>query len=295
MADFQINTLAILGVGLIGGSLARALKKHNAVNRVIGYGRHTPSLIKAKELGVIDEFDKDLAHVVRAADVIVIATPLGCYEELLQNMKTHVKTDAIITDVGSVKGSVVDAAEKHLSDATRFVPGHPIAGTENSGVEASFAELFEAHRIILTPTTQTNIHALSIITAMWEMTGAEVVNMDVESHDQILAATSHLPHMLAYALVDCLASMEDSDEIFCNAAGGFADFTRIASSSPEMWHDICYSNRKSLLSVLDKFDQHIDQIRQAIVNDDSESLLQIFQNAKQQRDQFMDQRKHRKT
>lgn len=294
MSSFKINTLALIGVGLIGGSLARALKRQRAVNRIIGYGRNPANLRKAVELGVIDDFDTELSGVVKSADVIVIATPLGSYADLFQTMKPHIQSNAIITDVGSTKGCVVEIAQQVLDDVSYLVPGHPIAGTEKSGVEASFAELFEAHRVILTPTDQTNVHALGVITQMWETTGADIVVMDVHRHDDILAATSHLPHMLAYALVDCLAAMEESDEIFSNAAGGFADFTRIASSSPVMWHDICYANRTSLLKVLDKFDQHTDQIRQAILNNNSDHLLDIFQRAKQQRDNFMDQRKSRK-
>ena len=290
MSEFNINTMAIIGVGLIGGSLARALKKHNTVQRVLGYGRRTSSLVKAKQLGVIDDFSTDISEVVKQSDMIVVATPLGSYESLFKSMATHIKPDAIITDVGSVKGNVVEIANSILDDASRFVPGHPIAGTEQSGVEASFAELFEKHRVILTPTASTNVHALGLVTAMWETTGADVTNMEVQRHDKILAATSHLPHMLAYALVDCLATMDESEEIFSNAAGGFADFTRIASSSPEMWHDICYANRNALLTVLDNFDEHINVIRNAIKQNDSQGLLAIFQNAKQQRDAFLDQR-----
>ena len=290
MSDFTIDTLAILGVGLIGGSLARALKQAGVVRRVIGYGHRVESLVKAKTLQVIDDYDSDLGKAVMGADVIVIATPLGCYESIFKGIAPALKSGAVVTDVGSVKGSVAESAARLLSDPARFVPGHPIAGTEQSGVEASFAELFQAHRVILTPNPETNISALSLITAMWEATGAEVVQMSVAHHDQVLAATSHLPHTLAYALVDCLAAMDDSREIFQNAAGGFADFTRIASSSPEMWHDICYANRESLLAVLERFETHVDLIRQAILRNDSEALLSIFRRAKAGRDEFSDQR-----
>ena len=294
MTSFHINRLAIIGVGLIGGSLARSLRQQGVVDHIVGYGRTISSLEKAVKLGVIDEFKTDTAEAVADADVIVLATPLGTFEAILKEIQPVIKADAIITDVGSAKGSVVDAAKSALNNISNFIPGHPVAGTEKSGVDASFAELFEAHRVILTPTEETDPSSLEFIKTMWESTGADVVMMGVEQHDQVLAATSHLPHMLAYALVDCLASMDDSDEIFCNAAGGFADFTRIASSSPEMWHDICYSNRKGLLTVLNKFDEHIDQIRQAIQNEDSKTLLGIFNRAKQGRDNFMDQRKNRK-
>lgn len=290
----HINKLTIIGVGLIGGSLARALKHANAVDHVVGCGRNADSLETAVKLGVIDSYTTEPAEAVVDADVIVLATPLITTEDLIRKMHPNIKTDAIITDVGSAKGSVVAAAKNVLNDLTRFVPGHPIAGTEKSGVEASFAELFDAHRVILTPIKETDKEATDFITRMWQLTGADVVTMDINKHDQVLAATSHLPHMLAYALVDCLSGMDESEEIFSNAAGGFADFTRIASSSPQMWHDICYSNRESLLRVLEQFDQHLGRIKLAIENDNSAELLELFTRAKQQRDAFLDQRKNRK-
>ncbi len=290
----HINRLAIIGVGLIGGSLARALKQANAVDHVLGCGRNVDSLKTAIKLGVIDEYATDPAKAVEDADVIVLATPLKTTESLLKKMQPQIKAEAIITDVGSAKGSVLTAAKNILGDISRFVPGHPIAGTEQSGVAASFAELFDAHRVILTPVEETDREATDFIRQMWELVGADVVCMDILQHDQVLAATSHLPHMLAYALVDCLAGMKESEEIFSNAAGGFADFTRIASSSPQMWHDICYSNRKSLLNVLEQFDLHLNKIKSAIQNDNSSDLLEIFTRAKQERDEFLDQRSNRK-
>jgi len=289
-----INRLAIIGVGLIGGSLARALRSKKVCESVIGYGRSRNNLKKAVELNVIDEFSEDISRVVKNADVVVLATPLATNESLFSSMRDSLSDNVVITDVGSVKGSVVDAARKSLGDLLpRFIPGHPIAGNEKSGVEASFAELFDAHRVILTPLPETNVHAINLITQMWEVTGAEVVHLDVEHHDAILAATSHLPHLLAYALVDCLVSMQDRDEIFKFAAGGFADFSRIASSHPQMWHDICFSNRKQLLATVDKFSDHLNGIKKAIEDEDSEALLTIFTRAKQERDKFTDQRTKR--
>ncbi len=287
---FHINHLAILGVGLIGGSLARALKRSQSVNIVSGYGRRQEALEKGIKLGVLDRASTDLADVVSDADIIMLATPLGTVEPLLTEMKPYLKPGVIITDAGSAKGSVVRSAKKVLDDISCFVPGHPIAGTEKSGVEASFAELFDRHRVILTPDQTTTDLATNTIRQMWEACGADVVLMGVEQHDRVLAATSHLPHMLAYALVDCLANMDESEEIFNNAAGGFADFTRIASSNPEMWHDICFANRESLLSVLDSFDAYINRIRAAIDTDESDALMEIFKRAKAERDAFMDKR-----
>lgn len=282
-----INKLAIIGVGLIGGSLARALKRKHACGRVTGYGRDRENLQRAVDLGVIDEYDTVLANVVKDADVIVLATPLATTGPLLKEMHTHLKEDAIITDVGSAKGSVVEAARRTLgAHFSRFVPGHPIAGKEKSGVEASTADLFESHRVILTPLPETSVNALDLVTRMWELIGAEVVHLPVDQHDAILAATSHLPHLLAYALVDCLAGMQEREEIFKFAAGGFADFTRIASSHPQMWHDICFSNRKQLLRALDSFEQYLNNIRSAIESDNGEELLKIFTRARETRDRF---------
>lgn len=283
-----INKLAILGVGLIGGSLALALKREAACATVVGFGRNEANLKKAVELGVIDNYAMDAAEAVAGADVIVLATPLTTTEGLLLSIRDAIKTDAIITDVGSVKGSVVDVARRILTDEQlyNFVPGHPIAGTEKSGVAASFAELFEKHLVILTPLPQSNKESLDLIDKMWQCTGARVVSMDIAHHDDVLAATSHLPHMLAYALVDCLAAMQERDELFRFAAGGFRDFSRIASSNPEMWHDVCLSNRDSLLKVLDSFDAHLKEIKHAIEEGDSQGLLEIFTRAKKARDEF---------
>lgn len=288
----MINRLAILGVGLIGGSLARALKAKDTCASVVGYGRNETNLRRAVELGVIDEYEMAPARAVVDADVIVLATPLATTEPLLKEICGSIKEGAVITDVGSAKGCVVEAAQKVLSKAqlSRFVPGHPIAGTEKSGVEASFAGLFQDHLVILTPLPGTDGDAVECIARMWESTGARIVSMDVSHHDEVLGATSHLPHLLAYALVDCLAGMQERDEIFKYAAGGFADFTRIASSSPQMWHDICFSNRGQLLKILERFDTHLGHIKQAIKAGDSDELLAIFTRAKAARDEFIDKR-----
>ncbi len=286
-----IDHLTIIGVGLIGGSLARALRKAKLVNRITGCNRNEDSLKKAIELDVIDDYSLSIGEAVSGADVVVIGTPLSTTETLLPQIVASLKADAVLTDVGSAKGSVVNAARKTMGNKFPcFVPGHPIAGTEQSGVEASFAELFIDHRVILTPLPETDSRAHQLIIDMWQAVGADVINLDVKHHDDVLAATSHLPHMLAYALVDCLAGMQEREEIFKYAAGGFADFTRIASSSPEMWHDICFSNRDALLNSLDSFSQHINQIKNAIETSDSQQLLSIFKRAKHARDRFSESR-----
>lgn len=287
-----INKLTIIGVGLIGGSLARALKAKNLCRHVTGCSRNEDNLKKAVELGVIDSYSADPAAAVADADLVLLASPVSTYGGIFKAIQPALGAKTIVTDAGSSKGSVVEAAKASLGDTLpRFVPGHPIAGTEQSGVEASFAGLFQSQRVILTPLPETDAAATRVVSDMWRATGAEVILMNPEHHDSVLAATSHLPHMLAYALVDCLARKQEREEIFRYAAGGFADFTRIASSSPDMWHDICFANREHLLKVLLEFDAHLRDIEAAIRDGDSDKLLAIFTRAKSARDRFTDLRK----
>ncbi|EIJ42666.1 prephenate dehydrogenase [Beggiatoa alba B18LD] len=282
-----IQRLAILGVGLIGGSLARALKRAQVCAEVIGCGRQLDNLQEALRLGVIDHYTTDIAEAVRDADVVVVAVPLGQMASVFSSIRPALAPHAIITDVGSAKASVVEEAYQHLGEHLgRFVPAHPIAGTEKSGVAASFASLFENRRVILTPLAETDPQATALVTQLWQHTGAEVVNMSVEHHDEVLAATSHLPHVLAYSLVDTLAQMEDRREIFRFAAGGFRDFTRIASSDPKMWHDICLANRSAILHVLAQFNADLAELADAIEHGDSAHILSIFSRAKMARDKF---------
>jgi prephenate dehydrogenase len=282
-----IRQLTIIGLGLIGGSLALALKRAGAVGRVTAYARRQASIDEALSLGVIDAGSTDLAEAVAGAEVVVVATPVGAMEAIFRQLAPHLTADMALTDVGSTKGSVVTAAQRALGQLpTGFVPGHPIAGTESSGVGAAFAELYQHRRVILTPLEASRSEAVAKVRAMWEACGAEVIEMGVEHHDEVLAATSHLPHMLAYALVDTLARMDESEEIFEFAAGGFRDFTRIASSSPAMWHDICLANREALLAVLRRFADDLAQLTAAIERGDSDYLLQTFTRAKGARDRF---------
>jgi prephenate dehydrogenase len=282
-----IKRLTIIGVGLIGGSLARALKQANAVQEVIGCSRDEAHLQRAVALGVIDRYDMDMAKAVTGADMVVLAVPVGAMESVYRHIATHLADNAVVTDVGSSKGSVVAAVQNAVGEVpARFVPGHPIAGTEKSGVEASFAQLFQQRRVILTPLEQTDVDATAKVRAMWQATGAIVEQVGVKHHDEVLAATSHLPHMLAFALVDTLATMHDRVEIFHLAAGGFRDFTRIASSDPQMWHDICVNNRDEILAMLDLFMKDLGKLREAIDKNDSDYILEVFQRAKQARDQL---------
>jgi len=277
--------MCIIGVGLIGGSLARALREAGEVGEVIGCGRNADNLRTAVRLGVVDRYDTDPTRAVAGADVVVVAVPLGAIEPVLRAIIPHLAPAAVVTDVGSAKGSVVaDVGRIYGYIPPNFVPGHPIAGTEQSGVEASFATLFQRRRVILTPLAETAAAAHRLIQRMWELTGAEVVDMGVRHHDAVLAATSHLPHMLAYTLVDTLARLDDRAEIFRYAAGGFRDFTRIASSDPTMWHDICVANREQLLEMIALFNADLTRLAEAIHADDRAAILAVFQRAKRARD-----------
>ena len=284
---FRIRRLTLVGVGLIGGSLALALKRAGAVGEVIGHARNEANLKKGVELGILDDYALDIGEAVRGSDLVVVATPLGAIRAVFAGIAPHLADDAVITDVGSAKATVVADARAELGrHFPRFVAGHPIAGTENSGVEAGFPELFRERKIILTPDPATEAGAIERVAAMWRATGAGVERMSVEHHDRVLAATSHLPHMLAFALVSHLSKMSDQDEIFEYAAGGFRDFTRIASSDPVMWRDVCLANGEALLELIDGFQQELGEVAEAIRDKNADALLEHFRTAKRTRDQL---------
>ncbi|HSQ06946.1 MAG TPA: prephenate dehydrogenase/arogenate dehydrogenase family protein [Chromatiaceae bacterium] len=285
----MIRRLAVIGVGLIGGSLARALRGAGCVGEVVGCGRSVANLERALELGVIDRWSHDPAQAVAGADLVFVAVPLGTMGQVFGAIRDALAPGAVVTDGGSVKGSVVlDARAAFGQVPPRLVPGHPIAGTERSGVDASFPELYQGRRVILTPLAATDPEAVERVTAMWEACGAEVTLMEVAHHDEILAATSHLPHMLAFGLVDALARMRENDEIFRYAAGGFRDFTRIASSDPVMWRDICIANREPLGAMLERFGDEMKDLADTIRSGDASHLLEIFARAKAARDRYVD-------
>ena len=284
----MINRLCIIGVGLIGGSLALALRRAGYVNEVVGSGRNEANLRKAVNLKVIDHYESNPARAVKAADMVVLAVPLGAMQSVCELIAASLPSGAILTDAGSAKASVVEAVRISFGELPEgFVPGHPIAGTEQSGVEAAFAELYDHRRVILTPTKRSSVTAIDKVRAMWENAGAIVEETSVDHHDKVLAATSHLPHMLAFGLVDCLARMGDHDEIFRYAAGGFRDFTRIASSDPVMWRDICISNREPLLKMIERYQEDLKIIAAAIDRKDDAALLEIFTRAKKARDSYV--------
>ena len=285
----HIGRLAIIGVGLIGGSLARALRAAGVVDEVVGCGRGRENLDLAVELGVIDRYSHDIGEAVSGADMVFLAVPLGAMRNAFTAMRGNLPAAALITDGGSAKGSVVEDCRAAAPELLpRFVPGHPIAGTENNGVAASFAELYQHRRIILTPLAENAPAAVERVRELWQACGAEVTEMSVAHHDEVLAATSHLPHMLAFGLVDMLSRMEENDEIFRYAAGGFRDFTRIASSNPVMWRDICVANRGALGPMLNAFAGELQLLAERIRDADADALLEIFERAKAARDRYVD-------
>ncbi|THB68598.1 MAG: prephenate dehydrogenase/arogenate dehydrogenase family protein [Gammaproteobacteria bacterium] len=285
----MIANLTIIGVGLIGGSLARALRFAGGCERITGSGRSEANLQRAVELGVIDDYSTDITEAVAEADVIVACVPLGAMTAVFGKIKAAGKESAIITDVGSSKVSVLRSAQEAFGKIPQnFIPGHPIAGTEKSGVEASFSELYRNRKIILTPDSGSSPQALAVVEKMWQQTGAQVITMDAQHHDKVLAATSHLPHLLAYGIVDTLANMDDRQEIFEYAAGGFRDFTRIASSDPTMWRDICIHNRDAIIEMMELYTADMQNLTDLVRNGDKEALFEMFSQAKVVRDRFND-------
>lgn len=283
----MIKQLTVIGVGLIGGSLARALQDAGCVDVIVGCGQDKNHLQQAIDLGVITKYETDIAKSVIGSEMVVVSVPVGAMKSVFQAIMPKLENKAIVTDVGSTKSSVIEAMIEANGDMpSNFVPGHPIAGTEKTGVAASFPGLFHQRRVVLTPVDNTDKAAVKRVQEMWEATGAVVSTMDAGQHDAILAATSHLPHLLAFSLVDTLAALDEKEEIFKYAAGGFRDFTRIASSDPKMWHDICVNNREALLQVLTRFQKDLDNLVKAIEQNDSEYILEVFKRAKESRDQF---------
>ncbi len=281
----MIKKLAVIGVGLIGGSLALALKKSAAVELVSGYSRNEATRQEAKALGIIDIAADTIQQAVSDADMIFVAVPMGAMQAVLTEIAEYAPSTAIITDGGSAKMEVVKAAEQGLGNTiNRFVAGHPIAGTERSGPSAAFAELYQDHRVVLTPTEKTDATALEMVRQMWLKTGAEVFDMDVEHHDTVLAATSHIPHVLAFNLVGMLSERDDCDDVLRYAAGGFRDFSRIASSDPVMWRDICLTNKHAVLNLLKQYQNDLAKIESAIEDQDGDYLIDVFSRAKQARD-----------
>jgi len=287
----QLEHLVVIGTGLIGGSVARALRRAGFVQRITGVGRSMANLERARALGVIDALATDVGAAVADADMVLVAVPMGAYDAIFSQLAAHLPVRALVTDAGSTKQHAVNVARSHLNEdaVRRFVPAHPIAGTEQSGVEASVADLFDGRLCIITPAGETDAAALKKVQAMWEATGSRVMTMPAGEHDDFLASVSHLPHLAAYALVNAVRKLGDAaHDPFQFAAGGFRDFTRIASSSPEMWRDIALCNREALIHKIDALQAELAALKQALADGDADTLLDAFAAAKEARDAWLE-------
>ena len=283
-----IDKLVIIGVGLIGGSFALALREAGAAGEIVGVGRSAANLEEALRLGVINRIAPDAAEAVRDADLVMLAVPVGQMAALMQQIAPCLGAHTVVTDAGSTKGDVVALARRHLPQhLAAFVPGHPIAGAEKSGVGAADAGLFRGRQTVLTPLPETDAGATELVLNAWQACGARVAEMTPENHDRIFAAVSHLPHLLAFALVEDMASRANGEELFSFAAGGFRDFTRIAGSSPEMWRDIFLANREPLLDELDVYRAQLDRLRAMLEQGDGAALEKVFSHARAARNKWI--------
>ncbi|MES3006181.1 MAG: (d)CMP kinase [Pseudomonadota bacterium] len=288
MSLLKHKSVLIVGLGLIGGSVARGLRKRGLCRAIYACGRDERPLQQAQRDGVIDQWSTDLRLIALKADIILVCVPTLTVRRVFQELKGVISDKTILTDAASVKGSVVEDFRAVFGDTSRMlVPAHPIAGSEQSGYSASTADLFCGRKVILTPSADTDQQALLVVTQLWQELGAEVSQLSVENHDAVLAATSHLPHLLAYSLVNTLAHQQQTEDIFRYAAGGFAGFTRIASSDPVMWRDIFLANGPATVAILDAYMQELGRMREALVSGDGEEMLGSFQSAKDARAGFV--------
>ena len=286
----MLNKLVIIGVGLIGGSFAAALRKAGLVKHITGIGRSLTNMQRAVELGVIDEIASDTAAALNNADLIFLAMPVGQTAAIMEHIAPFLHANTLITDAGSTKQDVMTAARHYLPLQNRhhFVPGHPIAGAEQSGVQAAQADLYANKHVILTPLPETSTEAVERVRQLWLACGANVSLMPADEHDHVLAATSHLPHILAFALMNHLQHRSNQPENLLRFAGsGFRDFTRIASSSPETWRDICLANREALLNQINAYQGELDHLKELLKQQDSEGLLQSFSSARRLREDWL--------
>ena len=301
LGNIPLKKIVIFGVGLIGGSVALALKSNKdalvlkkaaSSAHIVGVGRSQASLDEALKLGVIDVAETNIQAACSNADVILIAAPVAQTKAILQSIKPHLNSKTVITDAGSTKGNVLECAREILGEQFgQFVGGHPIAGTEKSGVAAAKSDLFLGKNVVLTPTPETNKDAVASIADFWRSCGANVSEMSAETHESIFAAVSHLPHLLAFALVDDIASRPNAEQLFSFAASGFRDFTRIAGSHPEMWRDISLANKTALLSEIDAFENELTQLKQLLTSEDGAGLQALFERASIARNNWAESKK----
>ena len=281
----MIDKVCIIGVGLIGGSFAKALKKAQLVKTIIGYDQDKDSLVLAKKKGVIDAYSVNIIKAIQGAEIIVIATPVNSIKTIFMLIKNNIFDSTTIFDTGSVKVSVIkDMRSVFAKELTNFIPTHPIAGKEKSGVDESYAELFKNKQVIITPTKASSTRAINLIVKLWQTIGAKVKFMSAQEHDDLLAMTSHLPHMLAFALMDYLINSKKS--IFDYTAGGFKDFSRIASSDAVMWRDICINNSAEIIKHINGYQQILNKVTKLIINNDFNELEKLFINSKKKRDNW---------
>ena len=282
----MINKITIIGVGLIGGSLALALKERNLAKAVFGYGRDQTRLEEAQKSNVIDAFSTNIKEAIDEANIIVIATPVGTFKDILDQIEPLISSNVIITDVGSTKSDIVNIVNDVLRDkSSYFIPAHPIAGKERSGFEVSDSKLYDGKKVIITPQETNSPESIDVIDQMWKNVGADVDFMSAESHDNLLGMTSHLPHMLAFSLVNYLVDQNPNASIY--AGGGFKDFSRIASGDAIMWRDICLQNKNQIMNHLKGYQSTLDDLIEAINDEDSEKLGQLFTTAKKTRDSWL--------
>ena len=282
----MINKITIIGVGLIGGSLALALKERNLAKVVFGYGRDQSRLEEAQKSNVIDAFSTNIKEAIDEANIVVIATPVGTFKDILGQIEPLISSNVIITDVGSTKSDIVNIVNDVLRDkSSYFIPAHPIAGKERSGFEVSDSKLYDGKKVIITPQETNSPESIDVIDQMWKNVGADVDFMSAESHDNLLGMTSHLPHMLAFSLVNYLVDQNPNASIY--AGGGFKDFSRIASGDAIMWRDICLQNKNQIMNHLKGYQSTLDGLLEAINDEDSEKLGQLFTTAKKTRDSWL--------
>ena len=281
-----MKRIGVVGLGLIGGSFASGLKKRGLVEQIVGYDKDAASLASALEAGVIDCAASSVADSAKSVDIMIIAVPVLSVQSILE----QIPLNKIITDVGSVKAPIIEASRTVYGKVPeKLIPGHPIAGSEKQGVTSANPDLFENHMVILTPLKSTDENATEIIRKLWQSLGSEVIEMSAARHDNILAQTSHLPHLLAYALVEALTSRGDTMEVLKFAAGGFRDFSRIAASDPIMWRDIFKANRSEVVKALDRFLEEISSLRQLVSNGDSDAMEKVFKRARKARNDYLKQ------
>ena len=284
----RFERVAVIGVGLIGGSFALALKRAGACASVVGVGRNPDNMRVAKERGIVDSVEADVAVAVRDADLVLVATPVAQFPELFARIVPTLAPWALVMDAGSTKQDVVAAARAALgSRIAQFVPAHPIAGAEHSGAAAAKADLFAGKRVVLAPVAENPASIVDAAAAAWEACGARISRMSATEHDAVFAAVSHLPHVLAYALVHEVAQRDNSGQLFGYAAGGFRDFTRIASSHPEMWRDICVANRDALVAELDRYADRLRALRAPLAAGDGPALEAVFSEARDARNRWL--------